>query len=263
MICEDRASRKFFIRVRVVINAARPFLIEVTANLNYVPFQVMVQHENLPHLCFTCGLLGHDKVHCPKKMQASSSTSKYSPNIRAKGGWRQVHEVSIRPVPNQLSEGQRKDFDNRINNFGVPVEEAIFFTNFINDPIVYHEPFFQPNLSNPTKHELQITSVEAVAFFQNNDVSVPLSERHGPLIIRESNQMEADNLMDSKSELKNPDDVLQDLSDHALLIPVLIQEQVFIKEDLAMQHYPIFFQRSIEVSRQVPDKCKISQLLAP
>ncbi|CAN0861024.1 hypothetical protein LINGRAHAP2_LOCUS8100 [Linum grandiflorum] len=35
-------------------------------------------------MCFICGLLGHDKAHCPRKFQPSFSNLRFRPELRAR-----------------------------------------------------------------------------------------------------------------------------------------------------------------------------------
>ncbi|CAN0899492.1 hypothetical protein LINGRAHAP2_LOCUS20309 [Linum grandiflorum] len=175
-ICEDIASHKLFIRVRVVINAARPLLTKVTTSHNKIPFTASLRYENIPLLCFICGLLGHDKAHCPRKLYPSPSTSRFGPELRARRGWRQVDEVALKPVPVQPPESCWDSFGTRFNHFEVPTEEANQFTSYLNDPVLIHEPFFQQGQDFLIKQELQLSTVEAITFFQNsgNYLLIPL-----------------------------------------------------------------------------------------
>ncbi|CAN0866890.1 hypothetical protein LINGRAHAP2_LOCUS9410 [Linum grandiflorum] len=167
-ICEDIASHKLFIRVRVVINVARPLLTEVTASHNKIPFTASLRYENIPLLCFICGLLGHDKAHCPRKLYPSPSTSCFGPELRARRGWRQVDEVTLKPVPVQPPESFWDSFGTRFNHFEVPTEDSNQFTSYLNDPVLIYEPFFQQGQDFPVKQELQLSTVEAITFFQNS-----------------------------------------------------------------------------------------------
>ncbi|CAN0905092.1 hypothetical protein LINGRAHAP2_LOCUS23471, partial [Linum grandiflorum] len=161
------ASHRLFLRIRVILNAARPLITEVGAVHNSFHIQTTICYENIPLLCFTCGLLGHDKKHCPRKLFSSSSTPKFGPELRARRGWRQVDEISLRPLPHQPPESFWEPLNSRMNHFEIPAEEANPLSAFINDPVIMHEPFFQQSHPMSIKQELQITSVEAVAFFQN------------------------------------------------------------------------------------------------
>ncbi|CAN0905439.1 hypothetical protein LINGRAHAP2_LOCUS23669 [Linum grandiflorum] len=173
MICKDIASHKLFIRVRVVINATRPLLTKVSASHKQVPFHASLRYENIPILCFICGLLGHDKAHCPRKLYPYSSTPRYGPELRGRRGWRQVDEITLKPVRVQPLGSLWDSFRRRFNHFKVPAEEANQFTNYINDPVLIHEPFFQQNPDYSIKQELQISTVEAVTFFQSTGTLFP------------------------------------------------------------------------------------------
>ncbi|CAN0858030.1 hypothetical protein LINGRAHAP2_LOCUS7049 [Linum grandiflorum] len=170
-ICEDIASHRLFLRIRVILNAARPLISEVGAVHNSFHIQTTVRYENIPLLCFTCGLLGHDKKHCPRRLFPSTSTSKFGPELRARRGWRQVDKISLRPLPHQPPESFWEPLNSRMNHFEMPAEEANPISTFLNDPVIMHEPFFQQSHPMSIKQELQITSVEAVAFFQNTGMS--------------------------------------------------------------------------------------------
>ncbi|CAN0837764.1 hypothetical protein LINGRAHAP2_LOCUS1894 [Linum grandiflorum] len=170
-ICEDIASHRLFLRIKVVLNAARPLTMEIRAAHNDYPIQSSVRYENIPLLCFTCGLLGHDKKHCPRKLQPSSSVSRFGPELRARRGWKQVDEITLRPLPHQPPESLWEPYYSRINQFQVPAEDVNPLSAFINDPVLMHEPFFQQSPSVSSKQDIQITSVEAVAFFQNSGMT--------------------------------------------------------------------------------------------
>ncbi|CAN0918660.1 hypothetical protein LINGRAHAP2_LOCUS30996, partial [Linum grandiflorum] len=172
-ICEDIASHRLFLRIKVILNAARPLTTEVRASYNCYPIQSSIRYENIPLLCFICGLLGHDKKHCPRKLQPSSSVSRFGPELRARRGWKQVDEITLRPLPHQPPESFWEPYNSRLNQFQVPAEEANPLSAFINDPVIMHEPFFQQSSPASVKQELQITSVEAVAFFQNSGIIPP------------------------------------------------------------------------------------------
>ncbi|CAN0881569.1 hypothetical protein LINGRAHAP2_LOCUS14315 [Linum grandiflorum] len=173
-ICEDIASHRLFLRIKVVLNAARPLTTKIRASHNGYPIQSSVRYENIPLLCITCGLLGHDKKHCPRKLQPSSSVSHFSPELRARRGWKQVDEITLRPLPHQPPESLWEPYNSRLNQFQVPAEDVNPLSAFINDPVLMHEPFFQQSPSASSKQEIQITSVEAVAFFQNSGIIPPL-----------------------------------------------------------------------------------------
>ncbi|CAN1239444.1 hypothetical protein LINGRAPRIM_LOCUS2362 [Linum grandiflorum] len=172
-ICEDIASHRLFLRIKVVLNAARPLTTEIRASHNGYPIQSSVRYENIPLLCFTCGLLGHDKKHCPRKLQPSSSVSRFGPELQARRGWKQVDEITLRPLPHQPPESLWEPFNSRLNQFQVPAEDVNPLSAFINDPVLMHEPFFQQSPSASSKQEIHITSVEAVAFFQNSGIIPP------------------------------------------------------------------------------------------
>ncbi|CAN0843306.1 hypothetical protein LINGRAHAP2_LOCUS3809, partial [Linum grandiflorum] len=170
-ICEDIASHRLFLRIKVVLNAARPLTTEIRASHNDYPIQSSVRYENIPLLCFTCGLLGHDKKHCPRKLQPSSSVSRFGPELRARRGWKQVDEITLRRLPHQPPESLWEPYYSRLNQFQVPAEDVNPLSAFINDPVLMHEPFFQQSPSASSKQDIQITSVEAVAFFQNSGMT--------------------------------------------------------------------------------------------
>ncbi|CAN0881149.1 hypothetical protein LINGRAHAP2_LOCUS14066 [Linum grandiflorum] len=172
-ICEDIASHRLFLRIKVVLNSARPLTTEVRASHNGYPIQSSVRYENIPLLCFTCGLLVHDKKHCPRKLQPSSSVSRFGPELRARRGWKQVDEITLRPLPHQPPESLWEPYNSRLTQFQVPAEDVNPLSAFINDPVIMHEPFFQQSSPASAKQELQITSVEAVAFFQNSGIIPP------------------------------------------------------------------------------------------
>ncbi|CAN0873143.1 hypothetical protein LINGRAHAP2_LOCUS10297 [Linum grandiflorum] len=71
-ICKDIASHRLFLRIKVVLNAARPLTTEIRASHNGYPIQSSVRYENIPLLCFTCGLLG---------MPKSSILESYNPRL--------------------------------------------------------------------------------------------------------------------------------------------------------------------------------------
>ncbi|CAN0858792.1 hypothetical protein LINGRAHAP2_LOCUS7462 [Linum grandiflorum] len=170
-ICEDIASHRLFLRIKVVLNAARPLTTEIKASHNDYPIQSSVRYENIHLLCFTCGLLGHDKKHCPRKLQPSSSVSRFGPELRARRGWKQVDEITVRPLPHQPPESLWEPYYSRLNQFQVPAEDVNPLSAFINDPVLMHEPFFQQSPSASSKQDIHITSVEAVAFFQNSGMT--------------------------------------------------------------------------------------------
>ncbi|CAN0889447.1 hypothetical protein LINGRAHAP2_LOCUS16092 [Linum grandiflorum] len=170
-ICEDIASHRLFLCIKVVLNAASPLTTEIKASHNDYPIQSSVRYENIPLLCFTCGLLGHDKKHCPRKLQPSSSVSRFGPELRARRGWKQVDEITLRPLPHQPPESLWEPYYSRLNQFQVPAEDVNPLSAFINDPVLMHEPFFQQSPSASFKQDIQITSVEAVAFFQNSGMT--------------------------------------------------------------------------------------------
>ncbi|CAN0918984.1 hypothetical protein LINGRAHAP2_LOCUS31187 [Linum grandiflorum] len=170
-ICEDISSHRLFLRIKVVLNAARPLTTDIRASHNDYPIQSSVRYENIPLICFTCGLLGHDKKHCPRKLQPSSSVSRFGPELRARRGWKQVDEITLRPLPHQPPESLWEPYYSRLNQFQVPAEDVNPLSAFINDPVLMHEPFFQQSPSASSKQDIQITSVEAVAFFQNSGMT--------------------------------------------------------------------------------------------
>ncbi|CAN0875174.1 hypothetical protein LINGRAHAP2_LOCUS10684, partial [Linum grandiflorum] len=131
-ICEDIASHRLFLRIKVVLNAARPLTTEVRAFRNCYPIQSSVRR-----------------------------------------GWKHVDEITLRPLPHQPPESFWEPYNSRLNQFQVPAEEANPLSAFINDLVIMHEPFFQQSSPTSVKQELQITSVEAVAFFQNSGIIPP------------------------------------------------------------------------------------------
>ncbi|CAN0838223.1 hypothetical protein LINGRAHAP2_LOCUS2039 [Linum grandiflorum] len=137
-ICEDIASHRLFLRIKVVLNAARPLTTEIRASHNDYPIQSSVRYENIPLLCFTCGLLGHDKKHCPRKLQPSSSVSRFGPELRARRGWKQVDEITLRPLPHQPPESLWESYNSRLNQFQVPTEDVNPLSAFINDPVLIY-----------------------------------------------------------------------------------------------------------------------------
>ncbi|CAN0905438.1 hypothetical protein LINGRAHAP2_LOCUS23669 [Linum grandiflorum] len=206
MICKDIASHKLFIRVRVVINATRPLLTKVSASHKQVPFHASLRYENIPILCFICGLLGHDKAHCPRKLYPYSSTPRYGPELRGRRGWRQVDEITLKPVRVQPLGSLWDSFRRRFNHFKVPAEEANQFTNYINDPVLIHEPFFQQNPDYSIKQELQISTVEAVTFFQSTaSEDAAIFQLHCPLRIEEPGSGTMSSLIASQASEKVSD----------------------------------------------------------
>ncbi|CAN0826756.1 hypothetical protein LINGRAHAP2_LOCUS782, partial [Linum grandiflorum] len=110
---------------------------------------------------------------CPRKLQPSSSVSRFGPELQARRGWKQVDEITLRPLPHQPPESLWEPFNSRLNQFQVPAEDVNPLSAFINDPVLMHEPFFQQSPSASSKQEIHITSVEAVAFFQNSGIIPP------------------------------------------------------------------------------------------
>ncbi|CAN0916166.1 hypothetical protein LINGRAHAP2_LOCUS29566 [Linum grandiflorum] len=258
-ICEDIASHKLFIRVRVVINVARPLLTEVTASHNKIPFTATLRYENIPLLCFICGLLGHDKAHCPRKLYPSPSTSRFGPELRARRGWRQVDEVTLKPVPVQPPESFWDSFGTRFNHFEVPVDDSNQFTNYLNDPVLIHEPFFQQGQDFPVKQELQLSTVEAITFFQNSDdnSSSGIFQKHRPLRISEPSPSTMIPVCPSPdSVLKCPAEVLSDLTEDEDFRQNIIEEQKAIEADLAMQKLSPTVITLMKVSQSVADELK-------
>ncbi|CAN0866888.1 hypothetical protein LINGRAHAP2_LOCUS9410 [Linum grandiflorum] len=259
-ICEDIASHKLFIRVRVVINVARPLLTEVTASHNKIPFTASLRYENIPLLCFICGLLGHDKAHCPRKLYPSPSTSCFGPELRARRGWRQVDEVTLKPVPVQPPESFWDSFGTRFNHFEVPTEDSNQFTSYLNDPVLIYEPFFQQGQDFPVKQELQLSTVEAITFFQNSDdnSSSGMFQKHRPLRISEPTPATMIPVYPSPdSVLKCPAEVLSDLNEAEDFRQNLIEEQKAIEADLAMQKLSPTVITLMKVSKSVADELKI------
>ncbi|CAN0860998.1 hypothetical protein LINGRAHAP2_LOCUS8091 [Linum grandiflorum] len=124
----------------------------------------MLRYEKIPLMCFICGLLGHDKAHCPRKFQPSFSNLRFRPELQARRGRMQVDEIFLRRVPIQLPESYWNSFGARFNHYKISTEEEKFSTNIINDSVIVHEPFFQQQQLT-TKQELHLIRVETVAFF--------------------------------------------------------------------------------------------------
>ncbi|CAN0843734.1 hypothetical protein LINGRAHAP2_LOCUS4015 [Linum grandiflorum] len=263
-ICEDIASHRLFLRIKVVLNAARPLTTEIRASHNGYPIQSSVRYENIPLLCFTCGLLGHDKKHCPRKLQPSSSVSRFGPELRARRGWKQVDEITRRPLPHQAPESLWEPYNSRLNQFQVPAEDVNPLSAFINDPVIMHEPFFQQSSSASAKQELQITSVEAVAFIQNSGPpSVPpqifdMIPRPQGIVIREPNQ--EDDYLEQQSPdsvlFKDPSTVLQELTGTSLSQDEIMEEQCAIEADLMSQKLNDPSHTLALASQTVLDSCK-------
>ncbi|CAN0873075.1 hypothetical protein LINGRAHAP2_LOCUS10281, partial [Linum grandiflorum] len=251
-ICEDIASHRLFLRIKVVLNAARPLTTEIRASHNGYPIQSSVRYENIPFLCFTCGLLDHDKKHCPQKLQPSSSVSRFGPELRARRGWKQVDEITLRPLPHQPPESLWEPYNSRLNQFQVPAEDVNPLSAFINDPVLMHEPFFQQSPSASSKQEIQITSVEAVAFFQNSGPpTVPpqmfdMIPRPQGIVIREPTQ--EDEYLEQQSPdsvlFKDPSTILQELTGNSLSQDEIIEEQCVIEAGLSFS-FLIRFQMSL------------------
>ncbi|CAN0881566.1 hypothetical protein LINGRAHAP2_LOCUS14315 [Linum grandiflorum] len=263
-ICEDIASHRLFLRIKVVLNAARPLTTKIRASHNGYPIQSSVRYENIPLLCITCGLLGHDKKHCPRKLQPSSSVSHFSPELRARRGWKQVDEITLRPLPHQPPESLWEPYNSRLNQFQVPAEDVNPLSAFINDPVLMHEPFFQQSPSASSKQEIQITSVEAVAFFQNSGPpTVPpqmfdMIPRPQGIVIREPTQ--EDEYLEQQSPdsvlFKDPSTVLQELTGTSLSQDEIMEEQCAIEADLLSQKVNDPSHTLALASQMVPDSCK-------
>ncbi|CAN1239564.1 hypothetical protein LINGRAPRIM_LOCUS2412, partial [Linum grandiflorum] len=242
-ICEDIASHRLFLRIKVVLNAARPLTTEIKASHNDYPIQSSVRYENIPLLCFTCGLLGHDKKHCPRKLQPSSSVSRFGPDLRARRGWKQVDEITLRPLPHQPPESLWEPYNSRLNQFQVPAEDVNPLSAFINDPVLMHEPFFQQSPSVSSKQDIHITSVEAVAFFQNSGPpTVPpqmfdMIPRPQGIVIREPTQ--DDEYLEQQSPdsvlFKDPSAVLQELTGNSLSQDEIMEEQCAIEAGVSLR----------------------------
>ncbi|CAN0858555.1 hypothetical protein LINGRAHAP2_LOCUS7317 [Linum grandiflorum] len=210
---------------------------------NSANIQTSVRYENIPLLCFTCGLLGHDKKHCLRKLHASSSSSKFGPDLRARRGWRQVDEVTLRPLPHQPPESFWEPYSSRLNQFEVPAEETNPLSAFINDSVIMHEPFFQQSSPMSIKQELQITSVEAVAFFQNyGPPTIPpqlfdMTPRPQGIVIREPADEEdfLDNSSPDTVLFKTPEIVMQELFGNQVSSDELMAEQCAIEADLMVR----------------------------
>ncbi|CAN0906321.1 hypothetical protein LINGRAHAP2_LOCUS24179 [Linum grandiflorum] len=264
-ICEDIASHRLFLRIRVILNAARPLISEVGAVHNSFHIQTTVRYENIPLLCFTCGLLGHDKKHCPRRLFPSTSTSKFGPELRARRGWRQVDEISLRPLPHQPPESFWEPLNSRMNHFEMPAEEANPISAFLNDPVIMYEPFFQQSHPMSIKQELQITSVEAVAFFQNTGPpTVPpqlfdMNSRPQGIVIREPVE-EEDYLEQSSPDtilFKTPETVLLELGDQKTSTDEIMAEQCAIEADLLAQKLKEAADSLAQASNAVPEAYKI------
>ncbi|CAN0838279.1 hypothetical protein LINGRAHAP2_LOCUS2070, partial [Linum grandiflorum] len=263
-ICEDIASHRLFLRIKVVLNAARPLTTEIRASHNGYPIQSSVRYENIPLLCFTCGLLGHDKKHCPRKLQPSSSVSRFGPELRARRGWKQFDEITLRPLPHQPPESLWEPYNSRLNQFQVPAEDVNPLSAFINDPVLMHEPFFQQSPSASSKQEIQITSVEAVAFFQNSGPpTVPpqmfdMIPRPQGIVIREPTQ--EDEYLEQQSPdsvlFKDPSTVLQELTGNSLSQDEIMEEQCAIEADLLSQKLNDPSHTLALASQMVPESCK-------
>ncbi|CAN0918103.1 hypothetical protein LINGRAHAP2_LOCUS30674 [Linum grandiflorum] len=263
-ICEDIASHRLFLRIKVVLNAARPLTTEIRASHNDYPIQSSVRYENIPLLCFTCGLLVHDKKHCPRKLQPSSSVSRFGPELRARRGWKQVDEITLRPLPHQPLESLWEPYNSRLNQFQVPAEDVNPLSAFINDPVLMHEPFFQQSPSVSSKQDIQITSVEAVAFFQNSGPpTVPpqmfdMIPRPQGIVIREPTQDEEYLEQQSPDSVlfKDPSAVLQELSGNSLSQDEIMEEQCAIEADLLAQKLNDASHMLALASKMVPESCK-------
>ncbi|CAN0925639.1 hypothetical protein LINGRAHAP2_LOCUS34877 [Linum grandiflorum] len=238
-ICEDIASHRLFLRIRVILNAARPLITEVGALHNSFHIQTLIRYENIPLLCFTCGLLGHDKKYCPKKLHPSTSTVKFGPELRARRGWRQVDEITLRPLLHQPLESLWEPYNSCMNQFEMPAEESNPLSAFINDPVIMHEPFFQQSTPMSIKQELQITSVEAVAFFQNTGPpTVPpqlfdMQPRPQGIVIREPTE-EEDFLEQNSPDsvlFKTLEAVMYELSQHHASSDEIMAEQCVIEAE--------------------------------
>ncbi|CAN0917618.1 hypothetical protein LINGRAHAP2_LOCUS30408 [Linum grandiflorum] len=263
-ICEDIASHRLFLRIKVVLNAARPLTTEIRASHNDYPIQSSVRYENIPLLCFTCGLLGHDKKHCPRKLQPSSLVSRFGPELRARRGWKQVDEITLRPLPHQPPESLWEPYNSRLNQFQVPAEDVNPLSAFINDPVLMHEPFFQQSPSVSSKQDIQITSVEAVAFFQNSGPpTVPpqmfdMIPRPQGIVIREPTQ--DDEYLEQQSPdsvlFKDPSAVLQELTGNSLSQDEIMEEQCAIEADLLAQKLNDASHMLALASKMVPESCK-------
>ncbi|CAN0843301.1 hypothetical protein LINGRAHAP2_LOCUS3809 [Linum grandiflorum] len=263
-ICEDIASHRLFLRIKVVLNAARPLTTEIRASHNDYPIQSSVRYENIPLLCFTCGLLGHDKKHCPRKLQPSSSVSRFGPELRARRGWKQVDEITLRRLPHQPPESLWEPYYSRLNQFQVPAEDVNPLSAFINDPVLMHEPFFQQSPSASSKQDIQITSVEAVAFFQNSGPpTVPpqmfdMIPRPQGIVIREPTQ--EDEYLEQQSPdsvlFKDPSAVLQELTGNSLSQDEIMEEQCAIEADLLAQKLNDPSHTLALASKMVPESCK-------
>ncbi|CAN0843800.1 hypothetical protein LINGRAHAP2_LOCUS4054 [Linum grandiflorum] len=263
-ICEDIASHRLFLRIKVVLNAARPLTTEIRASHNDYPIQSSVRYENIPLLCFTCGLLGHDKKHCPRKLQPSSSVSRFGPELRARRGWKQVDEITLRPLPHQPPESLWEPYNSRLNQFQVPAEDVNPLSAFINDPVLMHEPFFQQSPSVSSKQDIQITLVEAVAFFQNSGPpTVPpqmfdMIPRPQGIVIREPTQ--DDEYLEQQSPdsvlFKDPSAVLQELTGNSLSQDEIMEEQCAIEADLLAQKLNDASHMLALASKMVPESCK-------
>ncbi|CAN0847762.1 hypothetical protein LINGRAHAP2_LOCUS5152, partial [Linum grandiflorum] len=173
----------------------------------------------------------------------------------------QVDEITLRPLSHQPSESFWKPLTSRLNHFQIPAEEATSLTDYLNDSVIMHEPFFQQSPSSTVKQELQITSVEAVAFFQNSN-SIPklfdMRNRSDGIVIRDSMDME-DYLEPNSSEsplLKSTETVLQELESQDLDPEALMDEQRAIEADLQTQQLIDPATRLLQASNAIPEDLK-------
>ncbi|CAN0858597.1 hypothetical protein LINGRAHAP2_LOCUS7346 [Linum grandiflorum] len=180
--------------------------------------------------------LGYPLVQL-RRLFPSTSTSKFGPELRARRGWRQVDEISLRPLPHQPPESFWEPLNSRMNHFEIPAEEANPISAFLNDPVIMHEPFFQQSHPMSIKQELQITSVEAVTFFQNtgpptvHPQSFDMNPRPQGIVIREPIE-EEDYLEQSSPDtvlFKTPEIVLLELGDQKTSTDEITAEQCAIE----------------------------------
>ncbi|CAN0858460.1 hypothetical protein LINGRAHAP2_LOCUS7263 [Linum grandiflorum] len=198
-------------------------------------------------------------------MFPSTSTSKFGPELRARRGWRQVDEISLRPLSHQPPESFWEPLNSRMNHFEMPAEEANPISAFLNDLVIMHEPFFQQSHPMSIKQELQITSVEAVAFFQNTGPStVPpqlfdMNPRPQGIVIREPVE-EEDYLEQSSPDtvlFKTPETVMLELGDQKTSIDEIMAEQCAIEADLLAQNLKEAADSLAQASNAVPEAYKI------
>ncbi|CAN0929146.1 hypothetical protein LINGRAHAP2_LOCUS36895 [Linum grandiflorum] len=135
-----------------------------------------------------------------------------------------------------------------------------------------HEPFFQQSSPSSIKQELQITSVEAVAFFQNSGPqTIPpqlfdMTPRPQGIVIREptdtvNNLADEEDFLDNSSPdivlFKTPNTVMQELSGNHVSPDELMAEQCAIEADLIAQKLKDAADTLAQASLEVPEELKI------